>query len=80
MRHQDWPERLARFVRSEHDDWAADWLAECGGAQGEEIDPRLAQRGDLVEMADGMRVCVGKYAAGPLLTHMSEARRAWRIV
>ena len=80
MRHQDWPERLARFVREEHGDWAAEWLAECGGMQGEEVDCRLAQRGDLVEMADGVRVCVGRHAAGPLLTSMSEAIRAWRVV
>ncbi|MGE3596631.1 MAG: hypothetical protein AB7N70_13870 [Dehalococcoidia bacterium] len=88
LRHEDWPERLARYVRARPDgigdqEWVDGWLAECGGTMGDEIDRRLAQRGYLVEFAGGMMaICVGQYAApaaGPMQL-MGDALRAWRVV
>ena len=80
MRVTDWPERLAVFVTEVHDDWIAEWLADCGGSLGEEVHPRKAQRGDVVEIEGGQRICVGAYAAGQgLLEPMSNAVRAWRV-
>ena len=82
MRREDWPERLARYVRVRGGDeaqWVAGWLAECGGALGDEIDWRMARRGDLVELLVGLTaICVGQYAVaadGPLMS-MSDAVRA----
>lgn len=87
MRREDWPERLARYVRARTEDvggaaWVAGWLAECGGRHAGEIDWPIARRGDIVEFAGGLlAVCVGQYAVGPdgLLRPMGEALRAWRI-
>lgn len=83
MRREDWPERLARYVRARGgDEWVSGWLTECGGEQGDHIDWRAAQRGDLVEFPGGlMAICVGQYAAaadGPLMA-MAEAVRAWSV-
>jgi len=82
MRRQDWPERMAAYVkRRDVDDWVAGWLEECGGTQGAEVDWRFAQRGYIVETAQGIAICVGRYCApadGPLVP-MSEAIRAWRV-
>ena len=88
MRREDWPERLAAYVRARDEDlggaaWVAGWLAECGGRHGGEIDWRMARRGDVVEFAGGqLAVCVGRHAvpaSGPMLS-MSDAVRAWRVV
>lgn len=77
MRYTDWPERLARFLREEHTDWVAEWLAECGGEIAEEVHPSFAQRGDVVEFTDGMRICAGRFAY-PGHVPM-QALRAWRV-
>ncbi len=86
MRREDWPVRLARYVSARPSDaspqrWVRGWLDDCAGEQGELIDWRLAQRGDIVETPAGLAICVGRHAAGPgeLLMPMSEALRAWRV-
>lgn len=86
MKRQDWPELLAAYTRTRPADvsdaqWVADWLALCDGTQGDEVDPRLAQRGFIVQMPSGLAICVGLYAAGPgaLLMPMSDALTAWRV-
>lgn len=78
--------RLARYVLARStsvspEQFVAGWLAECGGLQGDLIDWRLAQRGDIVEMPAGLAICVGQYAASPgeLLMPMMDALRAWRV-
>lgn len=88
MRREDWPQRLAQYVRARDEElngpaWVAGWLAECGGRHGSEVDWRIAQRGDLVEFAGGvLAVCVGRHAVpstGPM-REMADAVRAWRVV
>lgn len=84
MRHQDWPERLARYVKRRDipaEEWIAGWLAECGGTQGEEIGWKFAQRGDVVQLVDRTAICVGRYCmpADGVLVPMIEIERAWRV-
>lgn len=87
MRREDWPERLARYVRERPEDigsaaWVSGWLAECGGTLQDEVAYTLARRGDVVGFPGGvMAICVGQHAmpaAGPML-RMLDASRAWRV-
>jgi hypothetical protein len=88
IRREDWPERLARYVRARPDGigeqaWVDGWLAECGGELGETVEWRLAKRGDLVEFEGAqLAICVGQYAvpaAGPMRL-MSEAFAAHKVI
>lgn len=87
MRHEDWPEALARYVRRHDNDvddavWIDGWIAECGARRSGDIAHTLAQRGDIVAYADGtMGIVVGQYAAtrAGALRSVLDAVRAVRV-
>jgi hypothetical protein len=88
MKREDWPERLARYVRARPEgigdqEWVDGWLVECGGERGETVEWRLAQRGDLVEFQGArLAICVGQYAvpsSGPMRL-MEDAFAAHRVI